>query len=119
MKTSEWKEEIRRRAEVELFFADGGEIDFKELDFLSGKWERAFNPKFYWGKFKYRKRVELKPLLFEWYTVKEGQVWIWREPLTEDQAAEKWDHYDEYGKTGRCYNPNTKEFGHTEILVEK
>ena len=101
--------------EVMKHFENGGEVEFWSTD--TKTWIDAEPPRWNWGSCKYRKKPKPVELLYEhWYNLG-GQLYVDDRLRTNPEAQ----HYFlvkntmEYGKTGRWFNPKTKEFGTSNL----
>ena len=130
-----WKNEVKRRAEVELAFVGGAGIEYFTYDYPESVWHSVGSPSFDWTKHNYRVDKKIvgsfeisgdgslswarRKLVYEWYKIyhkvgkKEDETYyvVHDGLLTEEEAEHCFRGSKvEYGKTGRFYEPNTKTF---------
>ena len=100
-------------------FEDGGEVEYKEWCNSTSQWHlvETNEPIWSWARCDYRIKPKPVELVFEWCYEIWGGPYIDNKMRTEKAALE---HYTientipSYRKTGRYFNPETKEFGEIE-----
>lgn len=103
------KNDAKYKYEVERHCENGGKVEVSRKEI--NEWTIATDPGWNWHRYDYRIAKEPVELLYEWiveYNDEEG-FFILDELQSEFGMSER-DYYAKY-KTGRCFNPETKELG--------
>ena len=100
-------------------FEDGGDIELDNGDDRWGDLDRDpdgdIEPIWNWRTLTYRIKKKPVELLYEWWIEKNNHV-ITVDTLGTEKSVERyWSGHKSYGKTGRWFNPETKEFGYEKI----
>lgn len=92
-------------------YESGGEVEFKNK--VRGGWFVDASPSWNWSTYDYRIKPKPVELLYEWWytTPNSPRVFLGVSLYTKEEAESQFMRVDRYGKTGRWFNPETKEFG--------
>ena len=102
----------KEKIEVMQHFDNGGEIEFRYRSIISANWIGLEQQKPAWNWHDNDYRIKPKPveLLYEWWYISENTKLIVNQILLSETEILK-RTFLEHGKTGRFFNPETKEFG--------
>ena len=101
------------KIEVMKHYESGGNIDFRPTSKLDiNKWEECLCPLWNWHSYEYRIKPKSVELLYEWWYISniDGRIFTTTHLQSEKEANYNFNTYV-HGKTGRWFNPETKEFG--------
>ena len=102
---------LSEKIKVMQHFEQGGEVEFKRrINKFENNWQENEHPYWDWATFDYRIKPKPVELLYEWwYQYPDKTTIVGVSLMTEKEALERLSK-DSYGKTGRAFNPETKEF---------
>ena len=105
----------KEKIKVMQHFEDGGEVEYKEWCNSTSQWHlvETNEPIWSWARCDYSIKPKKVELWYEWITQKDNQyvVCVHSEFITEDLARKMFKGNETLEKTGRYFNPVTKEFG--------
>ena len=99
---------LSEKIKVMQHFEQGGEVDIR----LNAEWQPCIYPVWDWSRYSYRIKPKPVELLYEWWYISniDGRIFTTTHLQSEKEANYNFDTYV-HGKTGRWFNPETKEFG--------
>lgn len=102
------------KIEVMKHYESGGDVEWAALEHPDEfKYHEGVEPVWNWQEYVYRIKPKPVELLYEWwYITQSGSNMQFGSSIeTEESAKIGYRDMKSYGKTGRYFNPETKEFG--------
>lgn len=102
----------KQQIKVMQKYLDGEIIQRSEISSIVETWADT-NPTWNWLRYNYRVKPKKVEMLYEWWYKMsiDPSFSISTYLKTESKAYDSY-HHGLYGKTGRYFNPETKEFGY-------